>query len=294
MRPQRWGFSLVELLVTIGVIGVLVGLTLPAVQQARESAARTSCLNNLKQIGLGLHAYHSSHGRFPGSNTQIRLGWMVLILPQMGEESLYQRSVAACRIDPDPLHNPPHIGLATVVPTYVCPDDGRLWTPLTDSLQVTAAFTSYIGIWGSFAPGATQGLPGVLGGQAGCRMSQIRDGTSQTLMAGERPPPDSLQAGWWYPVYYGYILGFRGPNNVLRLGDTAFPYSPNDGCVISKGTFGPGTTSNPCDRWHLWSLHSGGANFLFADGSARFLSYSAEPLMIALGSRDGGELVELP
>jgi prepilin-type processing-associated H-X9-DG protein len=58
--------------------------------------------------------------------------------------------------------------------------------------------------------------------------------------------------------------------------------------------YGPGTTSNPCDRYHFWSLHSGGANFLWADGSARFISYAAKDIMVALATRAGGEVVELP
>jgi prepilin-type processing-associated H-X9-DG protein len=70
-------------------------------------------------------------------------------------------------------------------------------------------------------------------------------------------------------------------------------YLQDDGCFV-KRSLGPGRTANPCDRYHLWSLHPGGANFLFADASCRFLPYSAEPLMIPLATRDGGEVVELP
>jgi prepilin-type processing-associated H-X9-DG protein len=113
-------------------------------------------------------------------------------------------------------------------------------------------------------------------------------------MVGERPPPDSLQAGWWYPEYWRYPEGLRGPNNTLIFGTVhLYPDDPTE-CVAGKRTFGPGRSDNPCDRYHLWSFHPGGANFLFADASARFLPYAAEPLMMALGSRNGGEVVELP
>jgi len=132
----------------------------------------------------------------------------------------------------------------------------------------------------------------VLGLFPGIRLSDITEGTSQTLMIGERPPPDSLQAGWWYPGLDAYQQGFRGPNNAIILGSGVF-YA-NDPRLIRSGTFGPGRTDNPCDRYHLWSLHPGGANFLFADGSGRYLPYSAEPLIMALASRSGGEIVELP
>lgn len=298
MPPRkRAGFSVLEVLVVIGVIGLLLGLILPAVQQARDSALRLSCSNNLKQVGLALHAVHDSHGQFPplspssGSDPNACLGWMALILPELGQESLYAASAQACAITQDPVTNPPHSGFATVVRTYVCPSDPRLLTPLTDSFGVQAAYTSYIGVRGAVPPGSPQALMGVLGFYPSCRLTDISDGTSQTLMAGERPPPDSLQAGWWYVGFAGYSE-LRGPFNGLYLGSPSM--TSGDPCVLRGVTFGPGTTANPCDRYHLWSLHAGGANFLFADGSARFLAYSAEPLMIALASRSGGEFVDLP
>ena len=296
----RSGFSLVELLVVTGLIGILAGLILPAVQQARGSATRVSCLNNMKQIGLALHNFHDAHGRFPplpvrsaaSGDPNEYLGWMALILPYVEQEPLYHVSVQACQTDPEPLHDPPHIGLATVVPVYVCPADSRLLTPLTDRNRypVRAAFTSYIGISGALRPGAKISLPGALGDTPGCSLSQITDGTSQTIMVSERPPPDALQAGWWYPgLWYPPFL--RGPNNFIVLGaGRSFQEEP---CDVRK-PFGPGRTDNPCDRFHLWSLHAGGANFLFADGSVRFLPYSALSLVIPLATRSGGEVVELP
>ena len=300
-HQKRTAFSLVELLVVIGIIGILVGLILPAVQQARGAADRVSCLNNLKQIGLALHDFHDTYGQlpprrvFPGQRTDpnLFLGWMALILPQMEQAALYQVSEQACQLDPDPLHNPPHEGVSdrpTILPV------SRRWTfhdaGVTDRFGVMAAFTDYIGIAGTLPPGAAIGQDGTLGGDRGKRLAEITDGMSQTLMVGERPPPDSLQAGWWYPRFQSYGEGFRGPNNGLIFGGGKV--RPNDPCIVQKGTFGPGRTDNPCDRYHLWSLHTGGANFLFVDASARFLPYSAEPLMMALGSRSGSEVVDLP
>ncbi len=295
-RRPRSGFSLVELLVVIGMIGILAGFILPVVQQVRATADRLGCLNNLKQIGLALHHFHDARGRFPpvpfpsppDGNPNAYLSWMALILPQLEQDSLYQVSVQACRIDPDALHDPPHLGLATVVRTYVCPADSRLLTPQTDRFQVRAAFTSYIGNAGTVSLEGKQGFAGVFGDSP--NLSQFTDGTSQTLMAGERPPPDSFQAGWWYPGWW-YLWGSRGPNAIIVLG--GINNQDEDRCPITK-VFGPGRTDNPCDRNHLWSLHPGGANFLFVDGSARFLPYSAEALIIPLASRNGGEIVELP
>ncbi|OWK41605.1 hypothetical protein FRUB_03683 [Fimbriiglobus ruber] len=111
-------------------------------------------------------------------------------------------------------------------------------------------------------------------------------------MVGERPPPDTYQAGWWYPGFHFSARGHRGPNGGLVAG--AGLYFINDPCTIGKRTFGPGRLDNPCDRNHYWSLHPGGANFLFADGSVRFLSYAAEPIIIPLASINGGEIVQWP
>jgi prepilin-type processing-associated H-X9-DG protein len=300
-RAARPAFSLVEFVIVIGLIGLIVGLLLPAVQMVRESAARTGCLNNLRQIGLAVHGYHDLHEHFPRvelsmpprtdkSPTAV-LSWMVLILPQMGDEASYEAGEAACRLDLDPLHNPPHTGLATVVRAYVCPDDSRLLAPLTDRDGVEAAFTSYIAIGGGAALGQPF-QPGVFEDDQGIRLTFVTDGTSNTIMVGERPPPASLQAGWWYPSYHAWTPGNHGPNTVLYFGGGKL--FPHDGCVNGKNTFGPGRVDNPCDRFHLWSLHPAGANFLFADASARFLGYSAEPLMVPLASRSGGEDVVFP
>ena len=297
---RRYAVSLVELLVVIAIIGILFGLILPAVQQVRGAAVRASCVNNMKQIGLALQNYHDTNGGFPplpvrnpnGPDPNAHLGWMALILPQLDQVGLYDVSWQACQLDPDPLHNPPHVGLSTIVKTYICPADSRLASPLTDRLGVKASFTSYIGIAGVLKPGAARGESGVLGNSPGCRIADITDGSSSTILVGERPPPDSLQAGWWYPIYNEYCQDVRGPNNGLSLGGSKSCLE-NDACSVSV-SFGPGRLDNRCDRFHFWSLHIGGANFLFADGSVHFLSYQAESLIMALGTIDGGEVVEIP
>jgi prepilin-type N-terminal cleavage/methylation domain-containing protein len=92
-RPARRGLSLIELLVVIAIIGTLVGLLLPAVQQARESAHRTECGNNLHQIGLAMHQYHHQNRRLPPSRLATSDGpsWAWLILPYLEQETLYQK-----------------------------------------------------------------------------------------------------------------------------------------------------------------------------------------------------------
>ncbi len=299
--PRRLcGFTLVELLVVIGIIGVLIGLALPAVQHARGAGARLGCLNNLKQIGIALQNFHDSHGQFPPlpvrsireASPNARLSWMALILAQLEHEALYRTSVEACQAGSEPEQNPPHIGFVTPVGVYVCPSDPRVLAPLTDTLGVQAAFASYVGVAGTEPPGTGRTFNGVLGISPGCRLSEITDGASQTILVGERPPPDSLQAGWWYPIKAWYPVGLRGPNNSLPLGEGRL-HQEYDSCLVTR-TFGPGRKDNRCDRFRFWSLHAGGGNFLFGDGSARFLAYSAEPLIMALASRDGGETVQVP
>lgn len=295
---RRRAVTLVELLVVIGIIGLVLALILPAIQRIRESAARTLCLNNLRQIGHALHLYHGDYKRLPPRDVRrmpsskepdVLLSWMALILPYLENDNLFIKSVQACQLDANVLHNPPHVGLSTAVNLYICPTDGRITTPLTDSFGVRAAFTSYIGITGTLLPGAKRGFDGVLGGFPGLTLN-IPDGLSNTLMVGERPPPDSLQAGWWYPGFHGTGTGFRGPNIGIILGGGVLV--SGDPCTGVKRAFGPGRTDNSCDRFHLWSLHAGGANFLYADGSARFHSYAYDTVIMRLASRDGGEMID--
>ncbi len=296
----RDGFNLVELLVVMSIIGILIGLLLPAVQKTREAASRLDCVHRLRDMGIALHHYHTTHGRFPpkantapGAQPERILLWMALILPEIEQGPLWRQTEIACRIEADPRKNPPHVGYATAIPSFVCPNDGRLSSPLTTPKGDVAAFTSYIGNGGSagLRGGVLFPLYGVFGQEIGPRITDITDGTSQTLMVGERPPPDTLVAGRWY-TFSGREGLFSGPDGWLSL---PIPRTADDiECGGASELYGPGRTDNPCDRLHFWSLHPGGANFLFADGSARFLAHSARPIMPSLMSRSGNEVVTLP
>lgn len=293
------GFSLLELLVVIGVIGLLVGLTLPAVQSAREAAARTACQNNLRQIGLAFGNFEASHGFLPPAYTDIKsflnvtyngigldLPWTVRILPYIEQDALWQQTLAAYRLDLDVIDNPPHLGLATVIRTYACPSDARVFAPITDDEGYTAAYGSYEGV-----SGGPEVLDGVMQGYRGTRFAEITDGTSQTLVIGERPPAGRHLAGAWYtsfPVRAAWVTDeySYGRHSSIDV------YLPSDvGQCRGPFHYGPGRLANPCDFNHFWSLHPGGAYFLFADGSVHFLPYSAEPIMIPLATMAGGEVV---
>lgn len=297
-RNLRSAYSLVELLIVIGVLSLLLGLTLPAVQKSRNVASLITCQNNLHQVSLALHNYHTAHGRFPpkraaslfSTDPDGLLGWMALVLPHLSQDALWRASEEACRIDQLPYRNPPHIGYSTIVREYACTADSRLLTTLATTRSGAAAFTSYIGVLG--APGLKGIYPGVFYGSVGSRIDDIHDGTSNTLMVGERPPPNSLQAGRWYQTSY-VLEQFGGPDGQMLV--NGFGVSPMDfECASAKALFGPGRLDNPCDRLHYWSLHYGGANFASCDGSVKFLTYSLSAKMHALATRAGGEVVEFP
>lgn len=110
-------------------------------------------------------------------------------------------------------------------------------------------------------------------------------------MVGERPPPDTLQAGWWYTAFrYVGVYKYYGPDGAWEISGPSIGLDPCQGPF----PFGPGRPGNPCDRYHFWSYHRGGANFLMADSTARFFSYSVRSIMVPLATRDGGEVIDLP
>ena len=300
-RPlsRRPAFSLLELLVVVGVVGVLVGLLLSAVQKVRGAAARASCANNLRQVGLAFHHYHDTHGTFPPTLRRVRgaetvvhpkvyavVPWPVLILPHLDQGPLYRQAAAAYRAEHSALKSPPHTGLATVVPTYACPADGRVAAPITDPSGYTAAYLSYAAVIGDGRYNGAMREP------AGVRLAEVADGSGSTLLVGDRPPGGAYLSGVWYtnamPVpaweFNGYAWGTE--LTVAVDGDR--------GPCRGPFRFGPGRADNRCDTWHYWSLHGGGANFLFADGAVRFLAYSAADLLPALATRAGGEVADAP
>ncbi len=279
---RRKGFTLIELLVVIAIIAILIALLVPAVQKVREAAARTQCQNNLKQIGLALHNFHDTYKRFP-SGLMVPLGtgsgmvlpsscprcaqppvpgmwgsWLTYILPYMEQQPLYnqliltQREYAYCL-------GPTSPG-AKVVPTYICPSD---YVPTT-TIEYGAYYfgvNSYFGNAGTKAwPVSSASLNGVLYYNSSTTIASITDGTSNTLMAGERysfdtAVPDVDLASWRGWAWTNYNSGGD------HLGDTSAPLNSR-GAVI-------GIDPRKCN---FGSGHTGGANFLWCDGSVRFMS----------------------
>jgi prepilin-type N-terminal cleavage/methylation domain-containing protein/prepilin-type processing-associated H-X9-DG protein len=293
------GFTMVELLVVIAIIAVLIGLLIPAVQKVRDTGQRLHCQNNLKQVGLALHGYHDTNNCFPptfSTSSERYLSWQARILPYIEHDSLWRQAEQAYRIEKWPWADPPHPN-GVVVKLYRCPaDPGDLAATVTfynhtphsiHSGQITlqVAFTSYLGNEGL----NLYSCDGVFAPDVSVRLSDLTDGASYTLLAGERPPSADLLHGWWYA---GSGQNVTGSADIV-LGAAELNVIRPD-CPPGPYAFGPGTQANPCDMFHFWSGHAGGANFLLADGAVRFLPYSCAPTLLpALATRQGGEPVPL-
>ena len=292
--PGRRGVTLIELLVVVAVIGVLVGLLLPAVQNIRGAAAKLACQNNLKQIALASHNFESANGSLPPagrpvrSKPQVDISWAVILLPYLEHESLYQQTLAAYQVTSEGYKNPPHLGIDRVLTLYVCPLDGRLGSSLTDELGYTAAYGSYEGV-----AGGTKFFDGAMRDPRGVSVTEVTDGMSSTLLFGERPPLGKYLSGNWYTTAVSLEAFTMTGNAGMWAELTASPSNGLPQCA-HPFYYGPGRIENPCDQFHFWSLHPGGASFALCDGSVRFITYPAEPLMVSLATRAGGEVIEVP
>ena len=315
LSRTRCGFTLVELLVVIAIIAVLIGLLLPAVQKVRAAAARAQCLNNLKQIALATHSYHDAAGRFPtGARLPVYVGdrptggtnlWVEL-LPYFEQDNLYRKW------DPNDNRNNVAGGRgatqAQVIKILICPSD-PLPQPVVQ-LTIPIAPPWSLGFYGMSSYGGNAGKRSVKAGTAppwpgmtkdgiffidSCvRLTDITDGTSSTLLFGERyhrdpqydlqhdvfwPGSASMaQLGRWAEVAYqgavaNVMLSTPVPINYQMSPGGDFSAVENRQCAFGSG-------------------HTGGANFAFADGSVRFLSESTPLLALqALSTRAGNEVV---
>lgn len=295
---SRRGFTLIELLVVIAIIAILIGLLLPAVQKVREASNRSKCSNNLKQMGLALHSYHDTYYALPQGQSpwsaaysppyEGAWSWMNYILPYIEQDNAYRQGQAFAQTDHYSWHNPT---CALKVSMYICPSDSRgnqvySGAPYGIADQAT---TGYLGNSGT----TSTSMDGVLYMGSKVALPHITDGTSNTIMVGERPPNTNLEFGWWFTAY-----GYDGRGNadcVLTSNDLAV--ANYFGCGTSaaqKIGLQPGRPEVSCDAAHYWSFHTAGAQFLMGDGSVRMITYSNNNILPMLSTRAGGETNNLP
>ena len=306
MSARRSAFTLVELLVVIAIIGVLIGLLLPAVQAARESARRTQCINNLKQLGLALHNFHDVNGTFPYTTNckfnSDRATWAALSM------AYYEQPYSSQQLSPFGIRNsaPPSEGIGFPVKVLVCPSDGRSFTAgrygVTSYMGVTAINTAHWDVFGT--PPRSTSFEGVLVRRTyyrqmprtdanmemdhpATRIAQVTDGLSNTVVVGERPPFPRDDWGVW---------AYEHLDSTLGVANTFFVYTRdhlNNFCPVGPQFFQRGIQINPCDMHHFWSNHPGGGNWLMGDGSVRFFAYAAGPrIMPQLATKGGGEVFD--
>ena len=302
-RPKPWarrsGFTLIELLVVIAIIAVLIALLLPAVQQAREAARRTQCRNNLKQVGLALHNYHDTYlvlppgyiSRFDNAGNDLGpgWGWAAMLLPQLDQSPLYNQLNLNVGIE----HPSNATSRGVKLAAMRCPSDSApdRWQTIQRNPSTGAviapicevASANYIGMFGTFEPGV--GGDGLFYRNDNLNLRDVIDGTSNTLAVGERPPSADLHYGWWYAG-----MGTGDGTGDLHLGVREVGTWPRfPACPGGPRPYRAGKLTDNCASAQFWSLHAGGANFAFCDGSVRMLRYSAGDVLSALATRSGGE-----
>jgi prepilin-type processing-associated H-X9-DG protein len=272
-------------------------LLIPAVQSARDSARRTQCANNLKQIGLALLSHENTRKAFPpgynsnfdssGTDTGPGWGWASFILPEMEENAIYR----TIQFDL-PIEDAMNGARVASVASYFCPTDDvqRVWSaksrdadgnPIAVICDVAAS--NYVAMYGTTEPGIDG--DGMYFRNSKIRLKDVIDGSSKTLAVGERAR--KLGNATWVGSVTGAILfpeddnaaGQRHPEN-------------SSGMVLGHAGEGIGPGDDGGDVNQFYSLHGAGVNFVFVDGHVTFLPSTIDKkTYLALSTRAGGETV---
>ncbi|GAB5440176.1 MAG: DUF1559 domain-containing protein [Fuerstiella sp.] len=286
-RPS--GFTLIELLVVIAIIAILISLILPAVQQAREAARRTQCRNNLMQLGLAIHNYDMSFERLPPGTVHFtgpivnepsgyHMSWTVQILPLMDQAGVFSHMNFEVGAYADENSDVRSIQLETLS----CPSDYKFrFQP--EGVKGVVYASSYAGVFSGTDTAIDAENNGLLFLNSGVTFREIRDGSSNTLLLGEKINPRfSTDLGW-----------LSGTSATLR--HTGIPINRGWDVInyFSRTETEPAKAPSDTATGGFSSQHTGGAMFLLADGAVQFLSDSIdESLYSHLGDRQDMQLIE--
>lgn len=306
---KKRGFTLIELLVVIAIIAILIALLLPAVQQAREAARRSTCKNNLKQIGIALHNYHDTHRVFPYGhmgNSVIGAGpnygtyherdtWAHQILPFVDQAPLYNLYAADTSAFVHQVSNPDII--KAVIPVYLCPSDPSTPGNADSSGRPQGSYVACAGNTRITNYKAAP-LPGMFYQNSKTRIGDIKDGSSNTIAASEIVIRGNAATTtyWGCPGCFG-IGGDHGemafsthetPNTSVAdqnytCKSTTWPNSP----CVSRSTSRSDPTFNFARSYHVGGVHA-----LLADGAVRFISSNIDRTTFQdLGDRADGRVI---